>query len=477
LDVVTVIRLLVASPAGSLTPKDGRRFLRLLLATPSTLAPSGAFTLCNSLCTGVNALTPTVALQLLDAYPGHTSPIPATEFAALVQSLHTTVNGLDASQIRLLLSKLSPGGQGLVPTRARSLIVLLMTGGSALDATQVFGVVDTLFATLNAPTGLRSIKTAELLERLINGDHGENNGITPSRSRQLIQSLVVNFTPVTLHELATKKTQLQGGPVLSPYYLYSCSQVVGIHTFAPLAHAAHTGGHVSFQELIDIIGQASESLVPAVNLCTLLHYLPTVPTSKGGRAYRIKKFLREAAGHATWAAIFGWVADFVSAGRAPFTTGGGPFSPFAQTGTNTGGVAMAIQRNRNPGCGVLSFRVSDYRINYFCNSHSFRYFDFTRANRAPQISLWAPATTRQNVIDMVRTALDNGTLDGLLNDAVNDPGSFTSTSAYSADSDADNGGIYYDNSNIFYLHHFHSVGVGGETIRKEVLLAIAWLFD
>lgn len=479
-DTVGLIHSLCAVPLGALTPQQTRTFLRHLLAGVSALSPALAQALINGFCTGVSPLTPTAALALLDAYPGHASPLSATGFSAMVTTLRGPAHGLDSTQIDLLLRRLSPGPTGLSPAEARALLALLLVGGTPINPTEVYGLFNHLFNTLAAPLGIRSKKSAELLERLINGDGP--NGITAARAKVFVEAALGSFTPANLHALCTTPGQLSGATRrIAPSYLFSCSQVVGPHTFVALAQAAHHGGHVSLQELTDIIAQADASAVPAANLCTLLHYLPTVHTTgTHGRAYRIKRFLREAIGHGrSWAQIFASLASFVAAGRAPFTAAGIAYSPFADnvTGINTGGVGMEISQVYNPGGYNVNFRLSANRVNYFCNAHTFRYFNFRWTARSPQISLWGAATTRPGIIATVLAALLAGGLDQVIDDAANDAGHYTSTNAYGANSDADIGGIYYNGGHVFYLHHYHSVGVGGETIPTPVLDALAWLFS
>ena len=392
------------------------------------------------------------------------------------------VNGLSPQQIDLLLTKLRPDNNGLNGQEARALINSLLKAASGpLNPVQIFGLADTLFNTLAAPTGnIRSKKTEQICKRLLEGDNGANNGITPANLNTLVTTAVATITRDGLLTIVTNSTPVGTNnqqKIVSPAFFYSCSQQAN---FFAQVNGAVNGG-CTLDQVIGIICQANASGIQAQHLNALLGYTPTVSSSQTNhRSARVRRFLREAeATNPNWNAVFQAIANFVNAGRAPFGAATAPF-PDNQTGVDTPpGVGFPVNIVRNVHGYNVTIRVSNYRINYFCNAHVQAHFQFSNdwLARSPVISLWAPGTTRANVITMVTNAVNNGNLDAIVSDAADDPGHYTTTQVYNANSDAETGGTYYGNNNVFYLRHFHSVGVGGVNLSRDVLKAIRNLFN
>ena len=468
----TQIVTLITGLSTAITPKQTEEVLGLLLSSAS-IQPSTVLALYNQMCTGGSSITPARLRVLCRRY---LAALTAKQFTDLVFELGRLLNGLSPDQIDPLLMKLASSANGASPVQGHTLLNALLAGGSALNPVEIFGVVDSLFQTLAVPTGLNGLQCFTLLDRLLTGDDGQNNALTPTQARQLVQAFRASFSPQTLNVLVTGRAQLGNVQItLSPLYLHARSQTA---SFVANAHGAIP--HVTINELLDILGEAQVAVIRPAQIVIILQHLPNYYVTVGQvRAYRIKKFIRDATGKgATWVEIVTWLGYFIADGRAPF---GGAFVPYLQTGINTNGVAMDIDQLVNIGTAIhpyqIRFRVSANRINYFCNSHTFRYFDFATCGRAPRISFWGAGVDRAAVILAITNALNNGSLTAMLQDAVDDPGNYVGTDAVNQYSEGDSGGIYYSNSNIFYLHHFHAIGGGGFSIKKEILQALMLLFQ
>jgi hypothetical protein len=351
-----------------LAPRDFRDFLLYLRGSGSTLPPERVLDLYQWLCTGVGSLNPTGALQLMTAYSGHSSPLPPLEFVALVESLAVGVGLLTPTELSLLLRKLSPGPTGLAPARARALLALLLTGGGALRPNAIYALMDLLFNTLAVPTGIKSVKSAELLEWLINGDG--SNGITPQRADGCIVSLLNggHLTRLNVWELIGVSSITRRR--ISPAFLYNLSQEVGFP--ADLA-AALVAPHMNMAEVLEIMIMARVANITANQCCSLVKRIPNVGHSNNeSRPRRVRQFIEIASamvpGRCSWANVFSWLADFIlywNIGNSFVNTGefySDPLSPEVDLG---GGLY-----------------ISGGRINYFCNAHSFRYCDFSIVERA-----------------------------------------------------------------------------------------------
>lgn len=469
----TQIVTLVTGLRTALDPKQTEEVLGLCLGAAS-IDPTAVLALYNLLCTGGSAITPLRMRILCRRYLPALTP---KQFSDLLLELAPFVNGLNPAQIDPLLMKLGASANGASPAQVHGLLTALLAGGSALNPVQIHGMVDSLIHTLAVPAGLSGIQCFTLLDRLLTGDNGANNGLNPTQTRQLVQSIRVSFSPQDLNVLVTRQAQVgQVQVTLSPTHLHHRCQTVNFIANA----AAACPAHVTLNELHDILCEAQSANVPPAQIVTILQHLPNYYSNANhNKAWRVKKFIRGAKGQgATWADIVTWLGYFIADGRAPF---GAAYTPYAQTGINTAGIPMDINQIVNIGTPTdpyqISVRVSQNRVNYFCNSHTFRYFDFGSCGRASQISFWGAGVTRAAVILAITAALNNGTLLNMLREAEENPTVYTGTDRVSQYSEGDSGGIYYDNSGIFYLHHFHAIGGGGFSIKREILQALAFLFQ
>jgi hypothetical protein len=461
---------LITNLCTAITPKQTEEVLGLLLSSGS-IQPSTVLALYTQVCTGGSSITPVRLRVLCRRYLG---ALTAQQFTDLVFELGRMLNGLNPDQIDPLLIKLASSANGASPMQAHTLINALLAGGSALNPVEIFGMVDSLFQTLAVPTGLNGLQCFTLLDRLLTGDTGKNNALTPTQARQLVQAFRASFSPQNLNVLVTGRAQLaQSQITLSPLYLHARSQTAN---FIANAHAAIP--HVTINELDDILGEAQVAEIRPAQIVIILQHLPNYYVTGGlGRAARIKRFIREATGQgATWIDIVTWLGHFIADGRAPF---GAAYIPYAQAGVHGGPVAIDqwvdIGTPTHP--YQIRFRVNACRINYFCNSHTFRYFNFATCGRADRISFWGAGVDRAAVILAITNALNNGSLTAMLWDAVNNPGTYVGTDAVNQYSEGDSGGEYNSHTNIFYLHHFHAIGGGGFSIKKEILKALALLFQ
>jgi hypothetical protein len=410
-EVVTLVLGLCGGMVSPLPPRDFREFLRYLLGTPSMLAKGRVLDLFGWLCTGGGALNPTEALQLMTAYSGHGAPLPAVEFVALVESLAVGPNALTPTQLSLLLRKLSPGPTGIAPARARALVALLLAGGGPLRPDTIYALIDLLFNTLAVPTGIRSIKSADLLEWLIVGD--SNNGVTAQRASQLIQSLL-NGGHLTRQDICglTGESSIAKKRI-SPGAVYNLSQIVG---FPAAVAAAIAAPNMNMAELVEIIVLAREANIDPAQIYPLVRRIPNIGHSNSeSRPRRARLFIELAgaavrAGRATWPQVFNWLADFIAnwAFGNQFNDTGEFFSNPAYPRVDLGS----------------QLYISGGRINYFCNSHSYRYCDFTTIERAGDngdITFFAPTLNRAQIETAITDFVDANRLavDGVANQAYN----------------------------------------------------------
>lgn len=410
-EVATLVHDLCGGMVSPLSPQDFRGFLQYLLGTPSTLAPNRVVELFNWLCTGGGALNPTEALQLMTAYSGHSAPLPATEFVALVESLAVGAHSLTPTQVSLLLRKLSPGPTGIAPARARTLVALLLAGGGgALRPDTIYTLMDLLFNTLAVPNGIKSVKSANLLEWLINGDN--HNGVTPQRASQLIQSLLNggHLTRQNICDLTGESSLTQRR--ISPGALYNLSQVGG---FPAAVAAAIAAPNMNMAELVEIIVLARRANIDAAQINALVARIPNVGhSSNESRPRRVRQFIELAGAvvpaRASWAQVFGWLADFIAnwAFANRFINTGQFYSDIASPEVNLGG----------------QLYISGGRINYFCNAHSFRYCDFSiieRAGNEGDITFFDPAHNRGQIQAEITNFVGTNrvAVDLLANDAYN----------------------------------------------------------
>ena len=463
--VVGLISLFDTLCGGVPNPLTPVQFVEAMTPLCSGMAPTRILDLEREYLVPVNRIDPVQFHRLVRGYTAKPAgSITASEFADLALDMTMAPAGsLNATQAFTLLTKICPT-VGLAPDRARLVLIWLRT---VLTPTQVHTLIDTLLGF--AVPVLPSRKTEALIVRLKDGDATKNNGLTPAEALQLVVSLLAG--PLTVGQLEEITVTLTGTTssgaqiTISPRFLYRCSReaLFAAHVSASLAGA---GTPLSMQEVVHLLalGQDYGFLVTQMNRTFELFDLHF----RNFATYAtIRRFLKEArATGASWADVFRFLNNFVTAQRAPC----GANTTLAPDGLG-GAVVVTVARLID---GVnVSVRVKQQRINYFCNAHTYRHFDFARYDRAAQISFFPPGTTAAGMQLLVQGAINAGRFDALIARAMTRPNVFTRTETFGGDTETDDGGIYRDATDVFEIHHYHPAG---DAISKELLLAFKRFF-
>lgn len=479
----TLVVALGANPgAGGLTGTQMRALVLELTPVLAGLTAQQARTLLLDLITAANGpITATQARTLVGALRTGGTPITAVQVRAMFIALRgqlTPAHLLDAisellpctgARVHQIYSDLCHGGGGgLGGTHFRAVVRALRASPGHANALNAAGI-DNFVNTLRGD-GLTGTQIREIVVALVT-----NGNLTPAQSNTLVLlRLRPSVAAADVHELLTVTVGNPNVQVVGPAWLWGASaaahggQDFAFHLNAAVAHNAN-----GFGGMRQLVARMHQVGFPGAWSARLLALFPTLTNA---RHNKLRNFLSQGA-QAVAALTNDWNNDvltrldgFLTAGRAPH---GAAYPRYADTGTSAAG-GVETTRYIND----VAIRLNTWRLNYFCNSHTYRYCHF--ANRLAQnvaaIEFWGAAKTRNQIRNNFDNLPDNW-LDALAGVAMAAHDGY-GVQVYNNTLEV---GLQYlgwnNNLGAYLLSMTHFCPVGQNRVPTSALQAISNLFD
>jgi hypothetical protein len=393
---VTLVRHFLIVPA--LTPQQIHDLVSTLVNNAAgTLTPQELCTFVNRLRAGATGIGPALIRSMVNKFCVATvaSRIAPADLLYVVDSVHP--HGADSgTRVRSTIAPLVNGAHSINPQQVLAVIrkfrAAAAGGANGLNGTQIGALIDLLNPPAGGPPPLNGTEMHDIFDHLMAS--AEDPPINPTQTSEVVTRLRAHLVPSAVHSVTGSLITVPGYGARKIRPAFILDMVQRNHTdgrpFAQLLQgciaASSVGDAAVMLRALDACGY------PADNVCTLLARLPSVLGTARERAEKWWRFIVASPGAAEGDLarnIVRHLERFFSEGRYPF----GTEQPFAATDFADG------PEEFNRVIGDRRFHFSEGSLNYFCNAHTYRHFDFEDRlrRRIPACEMFSPPFRKADV--------------------------------------------------------------------------------